>query len=50
MVNYAQVEGKTVLRLVICNNQTQATDIDEFFDAVVAIAQRLEQEMSEQLI
>ena len=47
MVNYAQVADKTVLRLVICNNQTQPTDIDAFFDSVVAIAQRLEQEVSD---
>ena len=47
MVNYAQVADKTVLRLVLCNNQTQPTDIDAFFDAVVAIAQRLEQEVSD---
>ncbi|EDX84286.1 Pyridoxal-dependent decarboxylase conserved domain, putative [Synechococcus sp. PCC 7335] len=45
MVNYAQVEGKTVFRLVICNNQTRSEDIERFFEALVAIARRLEQEM-----
>ncbi|MBE9060426.1 aminotransferase class V-fold PLP-dependent enzyme [cf. Phormidesmis sp. LEGE 11477] len=45
MVNYAQVEEKTIFRLVICNNQTRSKDIDQFFEALVAIAQRLEQEM-----
>ncbi|MEM9217638.1 MAG: aminotransferase class V-fold PLP-dependent enzyme [Cyanobacteria bacterium P01_F01_bin.150] len=43
MVNYAPVENKTVIRLVICNNQTQPGDIDSFFESVVAIGQRLEQ-------
>lgn len=44
MVNYAQIDDHVAFRLVICNNQTQPEDIEEFFTALVAIAQRLEQE------
>ncbi|NET09975.1 MAG: aminotransferase class V-fold PLP-dependent enzyme [Symploca sp. SIO2B6] len=44
MVNYAQVKGKTVFRLVLCNNQTCFEDVDAFFEELVAIAKHLEQE------
>ncbi|NEQ97675.1 MAG: aminotransferase class V-fold PLP-dependent enzyme [Cyanothece sp. SIO2G6] len=44
MVNYAQIDDHVAFRLVICNNQTQPEDIEEFFAALVAIAQQLEQE------
>ncbi len=44
MVNYAQIDDRVALRLVLCNNQTQLEDIDGFFADLVAIAQRLEQE------
>lgn len=44
MVNYAQIDGQTVFRLVMCNNQTRPEDIEAFFEALVAIAQQLEQE------
>ncbi|MDJ0705741.1 MAG: aminotransferase class V-fold PLP-dependent enzyme [Leptolyngbyaceae cyanobacterium MO_188.B28] len=42
MVNYANVNGKVVFRLVLCNNQTKKEDIAEFFDALVAIAHQME--------
>ncbi|NET35517.1 MAG: aminotransferase class V-fold PLP-dependent enzyme [Cyanothece sp. SIO1E1] len=42
MVNYAQIAGKVVFRLVLCNNQSSAADIDDFFDALVAVGRRLE--------
>ena len=44
MVNYAQIEGQTVFRLVICNNQTSIEDVEAFFTALVAIARRVELE------
>lgn len=44
MVNYAQIQGQVVLRLVICNNQTRLEDITAFFEQVVAIAEQLESE------
>ena len=44
MVNYAQIDDKTIFRLVICNNQTRQADIEAFFEALVTIGQRLEQE------
>ena len=44
MVNYAQIEDTVVFRLVICNNQTGLEDIEAFFDALVTLGQRLEQE------
>ncbi|NEQ54080.1 MAG: aminotransferase class V-fold PLP-dependent enzyme [Leptolyngbya sp. SIO3F4] len=44
MVNYANVDGKVVFRLVLCNNQTSPADIEGFFDALIAIGRRLEQE------
>ncbi|MEO1127277.1 MAG: pyridoxal-dependent decarboxylase [Cyanobacteria bacterium J06639_16] len=44
MVNYAQIGGKVVFRLVICNNQTRPEDIEAFFEALIAIGHRLEQE------
>ena len=44
MVNYAQIEEQTVFRLVICNNQTRVEDLEAFFDALIAIARRIEQE------
>ena len=44
MVNYARIDSKVVFRLVICNNQTRPGHIKAFFEALVAIGQRLEQE------
>ena len=44
MVNYANIGGKVVFRLVLCNNQTRKEDIEAFFDALVAIAHQLEEE------
>ncbi|PZD71201.1 L-2,4-diaminobutyrate decarboxylase [Acaryochloris thomasi RCC1774] len=44
MVNYAELDGSTVFRLVICNNQTSSEDLETFFEALVATAQTLEQE------
>ncbi|MEM7769049.1 MAG: aminotransferase class V-fold PLP-dependent enzyme [Cyanobacteria bacterium P01_A01_bin.37] len=44
MVNYAHIGDRTVFRLVICNNQTKSSDIEAFFEALVAIAQRIDQE------
>ena len=45
MVNYAQLEGKTVLRLVICNNQTTPADIEKFFETLIEIGRQLELEV-----
>lgn len=44
MVNYAKVNGKMVFRLVLCNNQTSQADVEGFFDGLIAIGRRLEQE------
>ena len=44
MVNYAQIGDRTIFRLVICNNQTRQSDIESFFETLVAIGQRLERE------
>ena len=40
MVNYAQVDGKTFFRLILCNNQSSQADVTEFFDEVVAIGNK----------
>ncbi|NER21169.1 MAG: aminotransferase class V-fold PLP-dependent enzyme [Symploca sp. SIO1B1] len=45
MVNYAQLDNRMVFRLVICNNQTSQSDIKAFFETLVGIGQRLEQEI-----
>lgn len=44
MVNYAKLDHKIVFRLVLCNNQTNASDIESFFDTLVAVGRRIEQE------
>lgn len=44
MVNYAKVDGKLVFRLVLCNNQTSHAELESFFDTLVALGRRLEQE------
>ena len=47
MVNYAKIGDRVVFRLVTCNNQTRLKDIEAFFEALVAIAQRLEHETAD---
>lgn len=44
MVNYAKLNNKVVFRLVLCNNQTSRGDIESFFEVLIAIGRRLEQE------
>ena len=46
MVNYAYIDKSLVIRLVIGNNEIEASDIDSFFNNFIASAQKLEEELN----
>ncbi len=41
MVNYAQIDGNTFFRLILCNNQSSQDDVTEFLNEVVVEGDRL---------
>ncbi|NEO84124.1 MAG: aminotransferase class V-fold PLP-dependent enzyme [Spirulina sp. SIO3F2] len=48
MVNYARIGKHIIFRLVICNNQTQCTDLDRLFEQIGAIAHHLQAEFPQE--
>ena len=41
MVNYAQVEDKTIFRLVLCNNQSTKAEVTDFLTEIIALGNSL---------
>jgi glutamate/tyrosine decarboxylase-like PLP-dependent enzyme len=46
MVNFAYIDNDLVIRLVIANNEMERTDVEEFFDNFINVAQQTELELN----
>lgn len=44
MVNYAELDGKKVIRLVLCNQSTELQHVQEFFEEVIRVGREMERE------